>query len=226
VFVDKTSDNKPEHKIIGLAEFKASDDGNGGFEGYANNFGILDSYDDITLPGCAKACLPELIEAGFGCADHRWGIKEEIGILDDAYEDETGLFVKVSYHPDIDSQKIRQKVNNRLANKKKVGMSIGYRTLEREYVVGEEAIPFLKNPSQEVLAYLKERQPIVRLLKKIEVFEPSVVSMGANKDSGVTEGKSSAIDKEQIQRERKQILTGGNARKMKILNLKLRALSA
>ncbi len=221
------SNPKSEQKIIPLSEFKSSEDGNGCLKGYANNYGILDSYDDITLPGCAKDCLDELIEAGFGAADHRWGIKEEIGILTNAYEDETGLFVEVAYHPDTDSQKIRQKVNNRLANNKKVGMSIGYRTLEREYVVGEEAIPFLKNPSQEVLAYLKECQPIVRLLKKISVFEPSVVSMGANKASGVTEGKSLILSREEIQQERKQTVSGAEkAQKINILYLKLRMLSA
>lgn len=210
-----------------MAEFKSVEDGNGGFSGYANNFGVLDSYDDITLPGCFKDSLPELIEAGFGAADHRWGIKEEIGLLENAYEDEIGLFVSVSYHPDTNSQEIRQKVNNRLARKKKVGMSIGYRTLEREYVVGEEAVPFLKNPSQEVLTYLKERQPIVRLLRKCAVFEPSVVSMGANKESGVTEGKSLVATREEIQAERKcRIEKSSNTKRIQILNLKLRSISA
>ena len=113
-------------------------------------------------------------------------------------------------------------------------MSIGYRTLEREYVIGEEAIPFLKNPSQEVLAYLKEKEPIVRLLKKIFVFEPSVVSMGANRASGVSEGKAPAeLSKEEIQAERKRLFNerelreiGSNAKKLQLLNLKLRIFSA
>ena len=225
--VKTSAPNQPEQKFISLAEFKASEESNGGFSGYANNFGVLDSYDDITLKGCFADSLQELIEAGFGAADHRWGIKEEIGVLENAFEDDTGLFVDVSYHPDPDSQKIRQKVNNRLAKGKKVGMSIGYYAVEREYITGEEAIPFLKNPSQEVLSYLKEQQPIVRLLKKCRVFEPSVVSMGANKASGVTEGKSLILDREQIQAERKQLISGAsNTKKLQILNLKLRILSA
>lgn len=224
-----SNSEKSEKKLISLAEFKTSESDNGSFEGYANNFGVLDSYDDITIKGCFDFddAMQNLIEAGFGCADHRWGIKEEIGILDDAYEDETGLYVKVSYHPDTDSQKIRQKVNNRLSNRKKVGMSIGYRTIESEYVVGEEAVPFLINPSQEVLTYLKEKQPIVRILKKCRVFEPSVVSMGANLASGVTEGKSAVLTKDEIQASRfEEIKSGGNAKKLQILNLKLRMISA
>ena len=146
--MNKSALEKPEQKFISLDEFKASEESNGGFSGYANNFGILDSYDAVTLKGCFADSLAELIEAGFGAADHRWGIKEEIGVLENAYEDETGLFIDVSYHPDQDSQKIRQKVNNRLQKGKKVGMSIGYYATEREYIVGEEAIPFLKNSSR------------------------------------------------------------------------------
>lgn len=217
---------KPEQKLISLAEFKTSSGDNGGFEGYANNFGILDSYNDITLPGCFKDCLPVLIETGFGAADHRWGIKEEIGIVEDASEDSEGLFVKAIYHPTTAAQEVRQIVNHRLSKKKKVGMSIGYRAIDWEYVSGEKAIPFLRNPSPEVLAYLKEYEPIVRLLQKCNVFEFSVCSRGANKESGVTEGKSLILDREQIQAERKQILSGGNARKLQILNLKLRMISA
>lgn len=217
------NEKQSEQKLISLAEFKASETDNGGFSGYANNFGVLDSYDDITIKGCFSDSLTDLVEAGFSCADHRWGITSEIGFVIEASEDEIGLFVKVAYHPTSDAQMIRSKVNNRLANNKKVGMSIGYRTLEREYVVGEEAIPFLKNPSQEVLAYLKEKKPIVRILKKCVVFEPSVVSMGANPASEVTEGKISGGDKAEIQAARKQILEGGNAKKIQLLNLKLRA---
>lgn len=228
--MNKSAPNQPEQKFISLAEFKASDTDSGGFSGYANNFGVLDSYDDITLKGCAARTIPALVEAGFGCADHRWGIKEEIGLFNNAYEDETGVFINVLYHPDSDSQKIRQKVNHRLEKNKKVGMSIGYRTLDWEYVEAEKAVAFLKNPSQETLDYLKERQPIVRLLKEIEIFEASIVSVGANRESGVTEGKSQKqlfYDREHAQAERKALLTGAtNTKKLQILNLKLRLTSA
>lgn len=227
------SNLKPEQKFISLSEFKSLDESLGSFSGYVNNFGILDSHDDITIPGCFKNCLPNLIDAGFGCADHRWGIKEEIGILLNAYEDETGLFVNVEYHPDEDSQKIRQKVNNRLSKKKKVGMSIGFWTIKCEYVVGEEAVPYLKNPSQEVLQYLKKYEPIVRLIFEAKVIDASVVSIGSNKESGVTEGKSETLSREEIQAERKKLISTNDlsnaaeiAKKQQILNLKLRMISA
>lgn len=232
------SEQKPEQKFIELTEFKSSDENSGSFEGYANNFGVLDSYDDITLPGCSKDCLPEFLQSGFTAPDHRWGIASEIGIPMEAFEDAVGIYIKSIYHPTPDAQQIRQKVNNRLANGKKVSLSIGYWTLEKEYVVGEEAAPFLNNPSQNVLNYLKEKQPLVRLLRKIKLMEHSIVPRGANSDSAVSEGKSSIVDKEQIQAERKKLLDagelrrigadeGGNiAKKLQTLNLKLRMISA
>lgn len=218
---------KNEYKFINLAELKASsdDDKGGGFKGYGNNFGILDSYDDITIKGCVKDSINEFLEMGFSAPDHRWGIGSEIGLIKNAYEDETGIFVDVAYHPTDDAQTIRQKVKNRMDNGKKVSLSIGYRTLESEYVVGEEAAPFLKNPSQEVLAYLKERQPFVRILKKIKLYEVSIVTIGANSHSEVGEAKSATSTREEIQAKRALELSGGNAKKLQILNLKLRALS-
>jgi HK97 family phage prohead protease len=226
-----TNTNISESKFVELSEFKAdgSESDSGSFSGYANNFGVLDSYDDITLPGCFKDSLPEFMNSGFTAPDHKWGITSEIGFAVEAYEDETGLFIKSVYHPTPDAQTIRQKVNNRLANGKKVSLSIGYRTVESEYVMGEEAAQFLKNPSQEVLIYLKERQPLVRLLKKVSLKEHSVVPIGANQDSEVTEGKSKILTREQIQEERKALFSeeqlraiGGNARQIEILKLKLR----
>jgi len=41
--VNEVAQAKPEQKLIQLSEFKTSDETHGGFSGYANNFGILDS---------------------------------------------------------------------------------------------------------------------------------------------------------------------------------------
>lgn len=222
-----TQANLSELKFVEFSELKSSDDDAGSFSGYANNFGVLDSYDDITIPGCFKDGLPEFLNSGFTAPDHRWGISSEIGIPVEAYEDEIGVFIKSLYHPTEDAQMIRQKVNNRLANGKKVSLSIGYRTEDYDYVVGEEAAPFLKNPGQEVLAYLKERQPLVRLLKKVALKEHSIVPIGANAASEVVEGKSLVKTREQIQAERKLLILGsGNSKTIQILSLKLRLSSA
>lgn len=217
------SEQKNERKYIELAEFKASDSDNGGYSGYANNFGVLDSWDDISLPGCFAEGLKEFEETGFGAADHRWGISSEIGIIRKAFEDSIGLFVEVDYHPTADAQAVREKVNNRIANGKKCSLSIGYRVLKDgyEYVVGEEAAPFLKNPSQDTLDYLKKRQPLVRLLKKVKLYEVSVVTVGANSESEITQAKASRLtEAESLD------IAHATAKNLQILNLKLRMISA
>lgn len=224
------STEKNEQKFIELAEFKSLENETGGFSGYGNNFGVLDSWDDITLPGCFAEGLKEFEETGFGGADHAWGIKSEIGIVHKAFEDSIGLFVEVGYHPTADAQTVREKVNHRLANGKKCCLSIGYRVLKDgyDYVVGEEAAPFLKNPSQEILDYLKEKQPLVRLLKKVKLYEVSVVSVGANCESEITQSKSARAEEHKklisLDDLRDVVETSGAdiAKKQQILNLRLR----
>lgn len=213
---------KPQQKFIDFSEFKSIDSDSGGWSGYANNFGVLDSYDDITLPGAFADGLKEFLETGFGAVDHSWGIRSEIGIPVKAYEDQIGLYLECAYHPTDDAQTVRQKVNNRLKHNKKVCLSIGYRCVKDgyEYVVGEEAAPFLINPSQTTLDYLKNKQPLVRLLKKVKLYEGSIVSVGANCDSQIQEAKSfkrAEFDScDSLQQ----------AKRIQILNLKLRSISA
>ena len=210
--------NKNEYKFLSLSEFKSSDEDNGSFSGYGNNFGILDSYDDISLPGCFSEGLKNFVDSGFGGVDHRWGIKDEIGIVENAFEDATGLYIEISYHPTDDAQNIRKKINNRLANDKKCSLSIGYRVVDKEYIVGEEAAQFLINPSQKVLDYLKKKQPLVRLLKKVKLYEVSPVSVGANSASEISEAKSAVL----TARHREV----RNPKQIKLLNLRYRALES
>lgn len=178
-----------ERKFVSLAGFKSLDEGHGGFEGYGNDKGVLDSYDDITVDGCFADGLQEFIQAGWSAPDHEWGIKDEIGIIADAREDDRGLFVRTEFHPTDDAQRVRAKVKHRLEKGKAVNLSIGYVALKWRHVSGREAIQFLKDPSAEVVARL-EKTARVRLLLKVKVYEVSVVSVGANPNSAVTEAKS------------------------------------
>lgn len=182
-------DKQLERKYVSLAVFKSLDEGNGGFEGYGNDLGVLDSYDDITVEGCFEDGLEEFVQAGWSAPDHEWGIKDEIGIITEAREDTRGLFIRTEFHPTDDAQRIRAKVKNRLDNKKTVNLSIGYVALKWRYVSGREAIQYLKDPSAETVARL-EKTARVRLLLKVKVYEVSVVSVGANPNSAVTAVKS------------------------------------
>ena len=183
-----TEQSTREYKFVDLAPFKALADGHGGFEGYGNNLGSLDSYDDITVAGCFKESLAEFIQAGWTAPDHDWGIKDEIGIIVDAHEDEQGLFIRSEFHPTDDAQQVRLKVKNRLDKGKSVKLSIGYVAEEWRYVTGFEAIEYVKNPTPEIIERLK-RTARVRLLLKVKLYEVSIVSVGAEPKAAVTEVK-------------------------------------
>lgn len=178
-----------ERKFVSLAAFKSLDEGDGGFEGYGNDKGVLDSYNDITVDGCFAEGLEEFVQGGWSAPDHEWGVRDEIGIITDAREDERGLFVRTEFHSTDDAQRVRQKVQKRIAKGKKVGLSIGYVALEWRHVSGREAVKYIRNPTDELVARL-EKTARVRLLLKVKVYEVSVVSVGANPESGVTAVKS------------------------------------
>jgi HK97 family phage prohead protease len=181
-----------EYKIVELKALNSSEEGNGSFEGYANNFGILDSYDDISVAGAYVDTVDQFKALGWSTTDHSWGVKDEIGIITEAYEDERGLFFRSEYHPTTDAQQIRAKVNNRLAKGKAVRLSIGYVAEKSRSVSGTEAIKYLTSEQAadpQILARLK-RTPRVRLLEKITVFEVSIVSVPAEHTAAVTAAKS------------------------------------
>jgi 2'-5' RNA ligase len=179
-----------ERKSINLAQFKSLEGADGGFEGIANHTGVLDSYDDITLAGCF-AQLSDFVRQGWAAPDHEWGVKDEIGVIEDARETDEGLFVRVEFHPTADAQAVREKAKNRLAKGKSVRLSIGYEVLEggARYVTGHEALEYVKNPTPEIIARLQKTHR-VRLLTKIKVYEVSIVSVGAEPTASVTAVKS------------------------------------
>lgn len=125
----------------------------GELTGYGNVTGNKDRGGDIVLPGAYKN-LSEFVRDGFGAVGHDW--KQPVATIEEASEDENGLFVRMMFHTTDDAQECRQIVKERLERGKTVGLSIGYRVLEDEYREGS------------------------RLLKSIEVFEVSIVTVPMN----------------------------------------------
>lgn len=82
---------KKEEMILNL-EIKSLDD-NGVFEGYGSIFGNKDSYGDIVQPGAFKAYLasnkPSSVKLLW-----QHNTAEPIGVYEEIYEDDKGLFVK------------------------------------------------------------------------------------------------------------------------------------
>lgn len=179
-----------ERKTIDVAarEFKVGDTtGNGGLAGYASTFGDLDSCGDIVMPGAYSATLPAFLRDGWLGADHNWDFDDQIGYWTAANEDEHGLYVEAAFYGTPDGQKVRQIVNERLAAGKSVNLSIGYVVEAAEMVSGADARQFLRDPQQ--AAQLDDADQ-VRLLKKISLYEVSVVSVPALASAAVTGAKS------------------------------------
>lgn len=153
-----------ETKTLPLLESKMSEEGHGTLEGYASVKNEVDSYGDVILDG-AYANLEELKSSGWSGFNHEGAV----GWIVEAYEDQKGLFVKIAFHSDPESQSVRTKIKERLEAGKKVGMSIMYRTVEASYATRDE----------------KE----VRELKKIETVEAGAVLLPAAKSATVASVK-------------------------------------
>ncbi len=157
-----------ERKSLPL-EVKAIDE-SGTFEGYAAVFGNVDAWNDIILPGAFKASLKEhkskkTMPALLWQHDPR----QPIGVWESMQEDGHGLFVKGRLLR-ADVQKGAEAYALLQAGALS-GMSIGY--LSRDFSIDE------KN--------------YVRTLKRVDIFEASLVTFPANEEARVTGIKAADI---------------------------------
>lgn len=153
-----------EYKI-GKADLKLSDDGAGSFQGYASTFANWDSVGERPVKGAFTRHLESFKSDGFIAIGHDWsGLP--IATLNDAYEDDIGLYIDAPFHSTPEAQAARTTVRERLARGKSVKLSIGYEVLQDEYVTEG------------------------RLLKEIKLYEVSLVTVPANMAASVTGAKS------------------------------------
>lgn len=162
-------------------QFKAGpDDGlqEGEFTAYASVFGNKDSYGDVVLPGAFLETLAEWKDSGdvlpllFG---HNMQDPDfNIGGVLDAKEDETGLLVHAQL--DLESPKAAQ-VYRLLKGRRLSQMSFAYDVLE-----GGEAEREKADGSKE---YIYE-------LRKLKLYEVSVVPIGANQETSILAVKAAA----------------------------------
>lgn len=149
-------------------ELKAATlDDAGELRGYGNVTGNLDRGSDIVAPGAYRN-LDAFIRDGFGAVGHDW--KEPVATIEEAYEDDRGLFVRMRFHSTDDAQRCRTIVKERIERGKSVGLSIGFRVLPDGYKVEDN----------------------VRTLTAIEVFEVSIVTVPMNPAALVTSAKGLA----------------------------------
>lgn len=160
-----------------FVEFKFLDggpDGPGGFEGYASLYGVLDSGGDIVEKGAFARTLPAFLKDGFIGLGHDWsGLS--IGTVDDAYEDDRGLFLKATYHSTPDAQAARRVAMERMERGKTVGLSIGYGIAPGGAVVKEDEH---------------------RHLTDLSLYEVSQVALPMLRPAGLTSVKGVGIDED------------------------------
>ncbi|OHO60904.1 HK97 family phage prohead protease [Corynebacterium sp. HMSC036D02] len=159
-----------------IAEVKALGDGEKAeFEAYASVFGNRDSYGDVVQKGAFAASLKAWDEKG-APIPLLWGHNMadpdfNIGMVTSAEEDEHGL--KVVCELDTDSPKGAQ-VHRLLKQGRVREMSFAFAATSSEY--GE-----LDGKS-------------VRFLKEVDLFEVSVVPLGANPETEVLAVKSPTVN--------------------------------
>lgn len=161
------------------------DDGlsEGEFLGYASVFGNVDSYGDVVVKGAFLDTLKEWDESA-GVIPVLWGHDmvdpfANIGEVLEAKEDDLGLLVKCRL--DLENPKAKQ-VYRLLKGRRVSQMSFAYDVLEGSYV---EAVEDGINKS-----YYE--------LRKLKLYEVSVVPIGANQETeilGVKAAEAAALVK-------------------------------
>lgn len=151
-------------KTCALADFKMIEEGPGGFSGYGSTFGTRDLAGEIVARGAFDGSLDRFKSEGFIAVGHSW-TDLPVATVADAYEDHKGLFVRGDFHTTDEAQKARTYVRERLERKKSVGLSIGYSVKQSE-------------PTKDGL-----------LLKELDLFEVSIVTVPCNPEANATSVK-------------------------------------
>jgi HK97 family phage prohead protease len=157
------------HKSLPFQVKAMGTDGPGTFELYAAVFGNVDHHRDVIMPGAFKN-LDAFIRDGWGAINHNnWSDDLGIATIDEASQDSIGLNIKGTFHSTEDAQKIRTKIRERMDRKKSVKCSFGYSILESA-------------------AEMRDGESIT-VLKGLDIFEFSFVTMPANHLAGVIDAK-------------------------------------
>jgi len=161
---------KPKQAQMKVIE---EEDGPGYIEGYGAVFNNVDDGGDKILPGAFKKTLIEKLpikRIKFVDFHNGWRSSEDvIGIIEEAKEDEFGLWIKARLSKSNRAQEVREKVKDGILD----ALSIGYRSVKYSY------------------EKVGENEPDVRVLEELELYEVSVVAWGMNSLAVITDAKNS-----------------------------------
>jgi hypothetical protein len=163
---DSKSMEPIQHKSVALT-LKKEPDQDGVFEGYASVFGVVDQGMDVVERGAFRKSL------GSRKVKMLWqhDMSQPIGVWDEIYEDERGLFVRGRLLKEVSKGREAMALLRAGAID---SMSIGYRTME--------AIP--------------EGDGRVRKLMEVDLFEISLVTFPMLPDAKVTNVKSISTERD------------------------------
>ena len=161
---------KPKQAQMKVIE---EEDGPGYIEGYGAVFNNVDDGGDKILPGAFKKTIIEKLpikRIKFADFHNTWRSSEDIiGIIEEAKEDDYGLWIKARLSKSVRAQEVREKVKDGILD----ALSIGYRAVKYSYEKTDE------------------NEPTVRILEELELFEVSVVAFGMNSLAVITDAKNS-----------------------------------
>lgn len=157
-------------------EIKLLDNGAAGvIEGYGSLFGLMDRGGDIMMPGAFKASLAEL-KRKKSLIPMLWqhDSSSPIGTWPEVVEDEKGLKVKGELILEVPQANVARSLMQKGAVK---GLSIGYRTLD----------------------YDIDRSTGARRLKKVELWEISLVTFPMLPEAQITSVKNANFDARELE---------------------------
>jgi HK97 family phage prohead protease len=158
--------------LVVPVEWKAADtEDENTLIGYASTFGNVDLQYDVVAKGAFKNTLGRIRNREVPyLADHIASVRNVIGTLTEAEEDNKGLKIRVQFARDADSQAIRQKMIDGHVRK----MSIGYEPLQWRYET--------------------RGQNRIRVLEDIRLWEVSAVVFPANPRAVIQTVKSAVAE--------------------------------
>lgn len=154
----------------------------GTFEGYGSVFDVLDTYGDIVRPGAYAASLARHKADGTR-VKLLWQHDSEcpIGIWDDVYEDDVGLYCKGRLLLDVPKAREAHLLMKSGAID---GLSIGFQAMAFEYVSADGS------SYRDMLPGAPMESNQVRAVTEIDLWEVSVVTFHSNPASRVTHVRS------------------------------------
>lgn len=178
-----------------LFQLKYKDEDGGQIEGYGSVFNVIDEGGDIVVQGAYANVIEQFLVTGFTGDSHKWGFGDSIGYPVSAYEDDYGLYIVRQFYKTPDAQNIRQKVSERIAAKKSVGLSVGFiaqkvLTIYRANYAAE--LPKYIRPELLESQLLKAQSfPMIRVIQEVKyLFEDSIVCSPMNRMALASKVKS------------------------------------